>query len=273
MPAVSVVIPVYNRCELLSRAIASVLKQSFRNFECIVVDDGSDVDIRHFSGSNDERFSYLRLSDHWGVSRARNLGVEAATAPWIAFLDSDDEWLPQKLACQMKWAACNPSFRIFQSKEAWIRNGVRVNPPRTHLKRQGNLFADSLERCMITPSSVVLRKDLFLESGGFNEAIPACEDYDLWLRITAHYPVGLVDEILLVRYGGHGDQLSSTVPVLDRFRIRSLLGLLAGGNLTAEQTLLVQHHLRRKAAICASGYEKRGKHELYQQYTAIARMD
>ncbi|MBN1577046.1 MAG: glycosyltransferase family 2 protein [Chitinispirillaceae bacterium] len=270
MSVVSVIIPVYNRVKLLERAVTSVLQQSFHDFECIVIDDGSDDGCGGLPCFKDPRLRYLRLPDHVGVSRARNHGVSDATASWIAFLDSDDEWLPEKLERQMEWTAGHPSYLIFQTREEWIRNGVRVNPPQTHEKRGGDLFAVSLERCMITPSSVMLRKELFIEYGGFNEAMPACEDYDLWLRITAHHPIGLVDEVLLRRYGGHGDQLSATVPQLDRFRIRSLLGLLSGGNLTTDQAILVKRQLIRKATICANGYKKRGNSEFGKRYETIA---
>ncbi len=270
MPVVSVIIPVYNRKKLLERAITSVVQQRFQDFECIVVDDGSDDKCDQLSCYGDPRVRYIRCCENGGVSRARNIGMRAAKAPWIAFLDSDDEWLPKKLQCQIEWTAHNPSYRILQSREEWIRNGVYVNPPATHRKRGGDLFAVSLERCMITPSSVLLRKELFDEFGGFNEAMPACEDYDLWLRITARYPVGLVDEVLLRRYGGHGDQLSAIVPVLDRFRIRSLIGLLDNGNITAQQAAQVRQQLVRKATICANGYKKRNNRELYERYHAIA---
>jgi glycosyltransferase involved in cell wall biosynthesis len=269
-PFVSVVIPVYNRRQLLERAVISVLRQRFRDFECIVVDDGSDDGSFEISCLDDPRVSVVRLPEHRGVSAARNSGVSRAVSPWIAFLDSDDEWLPEKLRRQVALVQCNPDLRILQCREAWIRNGVRVNPPQTHEKKSGDLFAESLERCMITPSSVMLRKELFLEKGGFNESLPACEDYDLWLKITAEYQVGLVDEILLRRYGGHPDQLSATVPVLDRFRIRSLLGLLAAGHLTGIQNNLVRKQIFERATICANGYLKRGNREAYEQYRTIA---
>ncbi|MBN1309092.1 MAG: glycosyltransferase family 2 protein [Chitinispirillaceae bacterium] len=269
MPVISVVIPVFNREKMLERAVTSVLRQSLHDFECIVVDDCSDGEYGRLSCLDDPRVRYIRLPDHGGVARARNQGVGRATTPWIAFLDSDDEWLPKKLQRQMEWTAGHPSYLILQSREEWIRNGVRVSPPRTHEKCAGNLFYASLERCMVTPSSVMIRKELFDWFGGFNEAMPACEDYDLWLRITAHFPVGLVDEVLLRRYGGHGDQLSATVPILDRFRIRSLLGLIEGGELSADQAVLAKRQLCKKAAICANGYKKRGNNDLGKRYEAI----
>ena len=161
MAVVSVIIPVHNRPKMLERAVVSVVRQTFRNFECIVVDDASDEGKFISPCCDDVRIRSVRLSDHGGVSRARNIGVEQAKTSWIAFLDSDDEWLPKKLERQLGWAQHNPEYRILQSREEWIRNGVRVNPPLTHEKQEGDIFALSLERCMITPSSVMLQKELF----------------------------------------------------------------------------------------------------------------
>jgi glycosyltransferase involved in cell wall biosynthesis len=268
-PAISVIVPVYNRRSQLERALRSVLKQTCDDFECIVVDDCSSDDCASLPQFDHPRISYVRLNYRSGVARARNIGVQHTHAFWIAFLDSDDEWFPEKLRKQIEYINSNPTYRILQSCEWWIRNGTRVNPPKTHLKRKGDLFGESLKRCMITPSSVVLQKTLFEETGGFNETLPACEDYDLWLRITAHYPVGLVDEPLLIRYAGHDDQLSATVPILDRFRIRSILDLLEKNNLTLHQKTLCIEHLREKTRIVAHGYLKRGKKELYERYIAI----
>ncbi|MBN1760389.1 MAG: glycosyltransferase [Chitinispirillaceae bacterium] len=270
MPAVSVIIPVYNRVEYLPRAVESVLRQSFTDFECIVVDDGSDDGSDRLPCLRDHRIRSIRLENHYGVSRARNEGVKTARAPWIAFLDSDDEWLPGKLALQMRWRLSHPEIRIVQSREIWIRDGIRINPPVYLEKKSGDLFAVSLERCMITPSSVLLQKSLFEEYGGFNEALPACEDYDLWLHITAEHRIGLVDALLLKRYAGHEDQLSATVPALDRFRVRSMLGLLLGNRLTERQRELVAVQLRKKAEILANGFRKRGNQELYERYITIA---
>jgi glycosyltransferase involved in cell wall biosynthesis len=270
-PAVSVIIPVCNRRELLRRALQSVVNQSFADFECIVVDDCSKEDLASIPELKAPCIHYSKLPVRSGVSRARNTGVSEARAPWIAFLDSDDEWHPAKLRMQMEWTSGHPSWQILQCEEKWIRNGTRVNPPKTHRKKEGDIFAVSLLRCMITPSSVLMRKSLFEKTGGFNESLPACEDYDLWLRITSRHPVGLVDRILLTRYGGHADQLSATFPVLDRFRIRSMLGLIEQGTLSSEQAELVKVQLEKKATIVACGYKKRGNLEAYEKYHAIAR--
>ncbi|HEX2955606.1 MAG TPA: glycosyltransferase family 2 protein [Chitinispirillaceae bacterium] len=271
MTLVSVIIPLHNRKELLPRALNSVLKQSYRDLEILVIDDGStdgagDLPIL----KQDQRIRYLRLDTNYGVSKARNAGIANAHGSWIALLDSDDEWVPRKIEQQLQWLKFNPSFLITQSRELWIRNGQRVNPPATHEKSGGDLFTESLKRCMITPSSVIFSKDLVDEIGCFNESLPACEDYDLWLRVTSRYPVGLVPEYHLKRYGGHSDQLSSSVPMLDRFRIRSILQLLYHSPLTEEQRAEASWVCAQKASIIAQGCLKRGNQNLYVRYKAIA---
>jgi glycosyltransferase involved in cell wall biosynthesis len=273
MPSVSVIIPTYNRKKLLTRAIESVMSQQYTDYELIVVDDASGDSTEQLDFFDSRKYpsiTYFRLDSHRGVSAARNFGVRMASGKWIAFLDSDDQWHPQKLKRQMEWIGRYPATVILQTKEVWIRGGRRVNPPATHRKREGYIFTESLKRCMITPSSVCITRAAFDTTGGFNEALPACEDYDLWLRITHTVPVGLIDEYLLTRYGGHPDQLSSTVWALDRFRIRSLLDIIRSGVLTPVQRQEAIREVRRKALIVANGYKKRGNYEKHEQYAHIA---
>ena len=270
---VSVIIPTYNRCRLLERAVNSVLKQTFRDFELIVVDDASEDNTGRLKilTDNADKLTYYCLPSNRGVSAARNFGAQKSRGEWIAFLDSDDEWFPEKLEKQLAWHGAHPGYRISQTQEIWVRKGVRVNPPKTHKKILGVQFKENLKRCMITPSSVMIEKKLLDETGGFNEDFPGCEDYDLWLRITSRYPVGLVDEFLLTRYGGHADQLSSTIPVLDRFRIQSMESILRKKGLSDEQRGLVRDELFKKAMIVAQGNLKRGNEKGHEQYKNIAR--
>jgi|WetSurMetagenome_2_1015567.scaffolds.fasta_scaffold170981_1 glycosyltransferase involved in cell wall biosynthesis len=273
MPFISVIIPTYNRKKLLCRAIDSVMRQTFHDFELIVVDDASEDGthgLAYFSGENTV-VQYIGLPLHRGVAAARNLGVSKSLGTWICFLDSDDEWHKDKLKKQVAWHEAHKELRISQTQEIWIRNSVRVNPPKTHAKIHGIQFKENLERCMITPSSVMMEKRLFLEMGGFNESLPACEDYDLWLRITSAYPVGLLDELLLTRYGGHDDQLSSMVPILDRFRIRGIVDIMNSGKLSQEQNDWAGRQLVKKAEILAGGHKKRGKKDEHEFYQRLAR--
>jgi glycosyltransferase involved in cell wall biosynthesis len=270
---VSVIIPTYNRGHLLERAVNSVLKQTFRDFELIVVDDASEDHTGRLKilTDNADKLTYYCLPSNRGVSAARNFGLQKSRGEWIAFLDSDDEWFPEKLEKHLAWHSEHPGYRISQTQEIWVRKGVRVNPPKTHKKILGFQFKENLKRCMITPSSVMIEKKLLDETGGFNEDFPGCEDYDLWLRITGRYPVGLVDEFLLTRYGGHADQLSSTIPVLDRFRIQSMESILQDKALSDEQRGFVRDELFKKAMIVAQGNLKRGNEKGHEQYQNIAR--
>jgi glycosyltransferase involved in cell wall biosynthesis len=271
-PFVSVIIPTFNRRERCARAVRSVCNQTWTDWELIVVDDASDDGTcaeELFAGQSGNT-RYLRNEMNCGVSQARNLGVCHARGEWIAFLDSDDEWHRKKLEKQVAWIRAHPQYRIVQTREIWIRNGVRVNPPKTHEKVADYIFTQSIKRCMITPSSVMIRRNFFERTGGFNESLPACEDYDLWLRITLRHPVGLVDDHLLTRYGGHNDQLSATIEVLDKYRIRALLNVLYHEGPGDDQRKLCCETVVKKARIVAAGLKKRKRIQAYEQYRNLA---
>jgi glycosyltransferase involved in cell wall biosynthesis len=201
---ISVIIPTWNRSSYLARALESVYAQSISPHEVIVVDDGSTDDTREIIKQHFKDVRYL-YQENRGVSSARNTGIRAAGGDWIALLDSDDCWLPHKLEHQQQLLRDNPDARICHSDEIWIRNGKRVNPMKKHAKRGGYIFKHCLPLCAISPSSAIIRHDLFDEIGLFDESLPACEDYDLWLRLCAAYPVLYADEALLIKHGGHAD--------------------------------------------------------------------
>jgi glycosyltransferase involved in cell wall biosynthesis len=261
VPRVTVIIPTFDRAGVLPRAIDSALSQQGADFEVLVADDGSaDATAEVLSRyAGDRRVRVLTLP-HGGVCLARNAAVAASASPLIAFLDSDDEWLPGKLAAQIALLE-KTGLEICQTGEIWIRNGVRVNPPAHYVKREGDLFALSLKYCMITPSSVLMTRSLFEASGGFNPEFPACEDYELWLRITNRHQVGLISKPMMIRYGGHADQLSIRHPAQDRFRIRGITLLLDGKALDPAQRALAVSTLEEKLRIYHAGCRKRGKTE------------
>jgi hypothetical protein len=205
-----------------------------------------------------------------GVSAARNTGARVARGEWLAFLDSDDIWLPDKLCAQMAFVREHPETRICQTGEIWIRNGVRVNPCNHHRKPDGDVFLPGLRRCLVSPSAVMIRRDLFEAAGGFDESLPACEDYDLWLRLAWQTPVPLIDRPLVIKRGGHADQLSRRYWGMDRFRVRSLQRLLAEPALSATQREAVRAVLTEKCAILAQGATKRGRHDEARQYRELA---
>ncbi|MCG6879401.1 MAG: glycosyltransferase [Deltaproteobacteria bacterium] len=259
MAAISVIIPTFNRAAKVVRAISSVLYQRFRDYELIVVDDGSTDEIEKMLHPFKGRIRYVVHRVNQGVSAARNTGIAASTAPLIAFLDSDDYWLPEKLGVQTAFFDKNPDAVICQTEETWIRNGKRVNPGKRHLKPSGNIFEPSLALCLVSPSAVMLKRALLEEVGVFDEDLPACEDYDLWLRIACRYPVYLIRQSLVIKEGGHPDQLSGRYKGMDRFRIKALVKLLRTGPLNALQKKAVLEQLSRKCHIYGTGCLKRGK--------------
>jgi glycosyltransferase involved in cell wall biosynthesis len=267
---VSVIIPTYNRAALVTEAVTSVLAQIYRDFELLVVDDGSTDATPAALAPFGSRVGVLRRKRRGGVSAARNLGAAAATGDWLAFLDSDDLWLPEKLAQQVDYLKSHPDVAICQTEESWVRKGVRVNAPHTCRKAEGDIFLPSLNRCLVSPSAVMLHRRLFEAMGGFDESLPAAEDYDLWLRITWRYPVGLVPAPLIIKRGGHPDQLSRQWG-LDRFRIRALMKLLQEPGLPPRYREAARRTLSEKCRIYAQGCAKRGKAAEAARYQSLGR--
>jgi glycosyltransferase involved in cell wall biosynthesis len=263
-PLVSVVIPTYNRDWTLKEAIDSVLDQDDGNLDLIVVDDGSTDDTPQLLSAYGDRLRCLRQANR-GVSAARNAGIRIARGEFIALLDSDDTWLPGKLTAQVDYFRRHPQALICQTQEIWVRNGVRVNPGKRHRKEAGMIFERSLALCLVSPSAVMMRPSLLAEVGLFDESLPACEDYDLWLRIAWRHPIHLIDRPLIVKRGGHADQLSR-MPELDKFRIRAIARLLDGGFLSPSQRAASIDMLKTKCEIYAQGCRKRGRMEEARRY-------
>ena len=261
MAKISVIIPTFNRALKVSRAVASVLYQRYTDYEIVVVDDGSDDDTRDFLDQFGKRIKRMEHTRNRGVSAARNTGIRATQSPFIAFLDSDDYWLPGKLERQMGFFSSEPEAVICQTEEIWIRNGRFANPAKKHRKPTGDLFTPSLKLCLISPSAVMVKRSLLEEVGLFDESLPACEDYDLWLRIACGHPVHLIKEWHVVKEGGHPDQLSARYGGMDRFRIEAMAKLLKSGVLNPGQTKEAMAELSRKCTIYGKGCLKREKIE------------
>ena len=267
VPTVTVIVPTYNRWPRVGQAVASVLEQRYRDFELIIVDDGSTdrtaTELARFGG----QLHYV-FQARSGVSAARNLGVRRSRGRLIAFLDSDDLWRPDKLQVQVAFMEKHPEVQICQTDEVWIRHGVRVNPKLKHRKPSGDIFERSLELCLVSPSAAMLSRELFEVSGGFDESFPVCEDYDLWLRIAREYPVPLIYQPLVVKHGGHADQLSHSLWGMDRYRVIALQKLLRAG-IAGQQRRAVLRVWQNKLAVLASGARKRGKGADAESYLAM----
>lgn len=236
-PLVSIILPTFNRKRIVDRAVQSVISQTYPNWELHIVDDGSTDDtwrdllskLPRWKGElssfgRNKKSIQVHQTEHRGVSGARNFGVERAEGDWIAFLDSDDAWYPEKLSKQMEFHKTHPELFFSQTREVWNKKGNLMEPKGKYQKRFGMFLKESLELCMVTSSSFLAYKPTFNEIGQFRTELPVCEDYDLWNRILlAGYSIGLIEENLMVRYGGHEDQLSNQYIALERFRLYSLL--------------------------------------------------
>ena len=269
MTAVSVIIPTFNRAGKVARAISSVLYQTFTDYEIIVVDDGSTDGTLDSLDQFRHSIKYISHQENLGVSAARNTGIKASRSPFIAFLDSDDYWLPEKLAGQMNFFLQNKNAVACQTEEIWIRKGLRVNPRKKHVKPSGDIFEPSLKLCLVSPSAVMLKRSLLEKVGLFDEDLPACEDYDLWVRIACRYPVYLIKQQLVVREGGNKDQLSSHYMGMDRFRIKALVKLIKNNKLNEKQLKATMEELSLKCRIYGKGCLKRGKKEEGEYYLKL----
>ena len=258
MPFISVIIPTYNRALVFSRAVRSVLEQTWTDLEIILVDDGSDDDTLELAKLLKDPRLRIFTQENKGVSAARNLGIHHAGGRYIALLDSDDYWLPRKLERQIHFMR-EGGFHISQTDEMWYRKCIRVNPKNKHAKCAGWFLERSLALCLISPSCVMFSRTWWEAVGPFDETLPACEDYDLWLRTGPRFPVGLVPEPLVVKTGGNADQLSGKIIGLDLYRLYALRNLLQNGTLGPEEARKVREMLGSRGLLYIQGCLKRGR--------------
>lgn len=285
-PEISVIVPTYNRAQCLPRCIEAILAQDDQNFELIIVDDGSQDETQSLlqkynpviiknsqkPKTNDviaESTPHILViqQENRGVSAARNRGILESHGNYLTFCDSDDVWTPRKLGIQRTFFHHSPEALVCYTGEIWIRKGLRVNPCKHHAKVSGDIFDRALALCVVSPSSVMMQRRFFDIVGFFDEDLPACEDYDLWLRAAAlQIPFHYIPEDLIVKYGGHDDQLSKKYWGMDRFRVQALLKCLKMPNLTQQQRQQAIVMLIKKCSIIAQGATKRGNLTLANEY-------
>jgi glycosyltransferase involved in cell wall biosynthesis len=254
---ISVIITTFNRIKVLERAILSVQEQTQPADEIIVIDDGSTDGTDRLIATKYPDIKYV-WQENSGISQARNQGILRSTNDWIAFLDSDDAWLPKKIENQAKALQTTVDYLICHTNEIWIRNGKRVNPMKKHEKFGGHIFQKCLPLCIISPSSVIIHRTIFDRFGTFDESLPVCEDYDLWLRICAFIPVLFLREPQIMKYGGHRDQLSRKYWGMDRFRIIALEKIINSPDLSADKKRSALIMILDKIGIFINGARKRG---------------
>ena len=262
---ITVIIPTYNRYEFLQRALLSVLAQSYKAKEIIVIDDGStDKTSQILQAFPNIKYIY---QDNSGVSSARNLGILNASCEWIAFLDSDDEWLASKLEEQVAFHKQNSDVLMSYTDETWVREGRSVKIPKKFRKQGLDVFKENLSFCNIAPSSSLIHKSLFERVGVFDETLEVCEDYDLWLRILMKDKIALVNEKLITKYAGHEDQLSFKHWGMDRFRVVTLEKLLEEQeNISKVKHQLLKEELLKKYTLLLKGAIKHEKYEDIKNY-------
>ncbi len=261
---VSVIIPAFNRKKLLLRAINSVLSQTYQNFELIVVDDGSNEDLSEVAKLVAENEHIFFSTENSGVASARNFGASIASGNWLAFLDSDDKWLPTKLEEQINFIEKFPEFKITHCNETWFRNGQRISQKNNFKPAQGESFFESVKLCNISASAVFLQREFFEELGGFDERMKICEDYDFWIRASLESKVGFLEKRLVEKYRLKENQLSSSEPAIDRFRVFSLAKILLNENLNSEQIKAVLEQISFKSEILSNGAKKRNNENSFQ---------
>lgn len=263
---ISIVIPTFNRIGSLPRALDSALNQTYQPSEIIVVDNGSSDGTTKLLR---ERYPSIRLliEKKLGVSAARNKGIRHSKFQWIALLDSDDAWDKTKLEKQKNaLASSQDQFRLVHTDEIWIRNGNKFNQMKKHQKFGGDIFNNCLSLCCISPSSVLINKNIFKEVGYFDESLPVCEDYDLWLKICSQEKILFINQKLTLKYGGHKDQLSKTYWGMDRFRIKSLENLILNYKLKPDQKINAIKTIVKKLKIIVNGAYKRNNSSIINQY-------
>jgi len=198
-PKVSVVIPTYNSAQFIVETLESVFAQTYEDYEIIVVDDGSTDNTREVLKPYMSRIRYI-YKENGGASSARNLGIKSAEGEYIAFLDSDDLWMPEKLEKQMEYFQTNPDCGLVYSDCIRIdSDGVYLPQSDVYSKVSGYIFLKLLEGFVLPTSTVIAKVECFGIAGYFDENLERCEDYDLWLRIARFFTVGYT-EGPLVKY-------------------------------------------------------------------------
>ena len=264
---ISVVIPTLNRINTLQRALDSVINQTYKPAEIIVVDNGSSDGTLNFLREQYPKITIV-TENKTGVSSARNKGIKKSINQWIALLDSDDAWHPRKLEIQTSMLdSALKEYNLIHTDEVWFRNNKHINQMKKHKKQGGYIFERCLSLCCISPSSVLFKKNILDKVGLFDESLPVCEDYDMWLKICSSEEVLFAQDKLTYKYGGHKDQLSKSYWGMDRFRIKSIENIIKNFDLTYNQKKQAKKELIKKLKIIINGAFKRNNLSIVNEFS------
>jgi glycosyltransferase involved in cell wall biosynthesis len=260
MPTVSIIIPTYNREHVLGRAVQSVLAQTYQDFELIIVDDGSTDNTEKLVKSfTSEKIRYIQHRENKGVAAARNTGIRSAKGDYIAFQDSDDEWLPEKLEKQMRAFATAPpevgivytGFLMITTKKREYKPSAAVTP------KDGDIFRSLLRgEYLASPQASVVKRECFERVGMFDEHFPPMEDRELFLRFSKHYQFKYINEPLLLYYP-QPDSASRNIRAI--IRAYKLILETYFEDIKQDKRLLARHYLRLGHFLCSSGELSQGR--------------
>ena len=258
---ITVIIPTHNRAKLIGKTIESVLEQTYKANEILIIDDGSIDNTKEIVASYDVQYIY---QENKGVSNARNEAIKLASNDWICFLDSDDIWEKEKLEKQVAFHKSNPHILFSHTDELWIFNDKIIKQKKHQFKPNGYCFEENIANTLIGASTVMIHKKVFKDVGVFDEELLACEDYDLWLRILTKYELGLIDEKLIRKIAGHQNQLSFTTKLMDSYRIKALQK-----HLDSQYKQTINELIIRKCEILIKGAIKHQNKDIENYYTKL----
>ena len=261
---ISVIIPTYNREKLLVKTINSVLNQTIKADEILIIDDGSEDSTKELIQSYTNNTIHYISQKNTGVSNARNNGIKHAKNDWICFLDSDDIWEINKLEKQIEFHIHNPHILFSHTDELWLFNDKIIKQKKHQLKPSGFCFEENIPNTLIGASTVMIHKDLFTDIGYFDEKLIACEDYDLWLRILNKYELGLINEKLIRKIAGHENQLSFSTKLMDKYRIQALQK-----HINSKSKNIILQQIIQKCDILIKGAVKHQNKEIEEHYTHL----
>lgn len=250
-PPVAVIVPVYGRGLIIRDAIESIFLQDYQgDIEVIVVDDASDNCIRSCLASYMSRIKYFRLDKNSGVSAARNAGISCSTAEYIGFLDSDDIFLPSKITLQIENLSAS-GLSISHTNEFWYKKDRFINQGKKHQRYGGKIFAKVLDMCRVSPSSLLVHKDVFKDIGLFDEGLRVCEDYEWTLRCALKYDFCYMEEKLLIKRAITDNSLSASIQNIESIRLNILKSFenKYGASLSDGELLALRAELARKNTI------------------------
>jgi len=261
---ITVIIPTHNREKLLAKTLESVLNQTVKADEIIIIDDGSTDDTKALILQYDnDTIKYIYQKNN-GVSSARNHGIHLASNEWLCFLDSDDIWELNKLEKQIQFHNENEHILFSHTDELWMFNQKIINQKKHQLKPSGFCFEENIPNTLIGASTVMIHKKVLKDVGYFDEQLIACEDYDLWLRILHKYELGLINQKLIIKVAGHEKQLSFTTKLMDTYRIKALQK-----HLDSEYKNILLTEIIKKCDILIKGAIKHNNEQIRDYYSKL----